>query len=562
MQEGGEQNPYVWNFDLCSVTLGNFKYRKMSLVRDYETLLDNPPAEPGVRGHVLPGAAGRPNASCRPPCRWTNAITSCLPTPRRHRRSRRPGPARSYIIQGPPGTGKSQTITNLIADYVARGKRVLFVCEKRAAIDVVYARLRQCGLGDLCCLIHDSQTDKKGFVMDLKQTYEGLLGARTRPAPAAQRRRKARGRTCWTGSRMSFGRWSSSTRQCRASPPHVGIPLRQLLRRGIELRGELPGTFALGARAPARLCHAGGGIASGSPRWRRSSRTSAATASWPSTRCGDLSPRLAQVDRPLELIAGVLQAAEKHFEAVEASLGRCGVPREAVANACRRPVAGGLCQAGLAGRARSGEWTCWTPLARRPGSLPRPRQRFRRQQAALAEARQATAAWRQKLPAAEVPVAIEQAKAFEQSFFAWLRPAWWRLRRILNESYDFRSHVVRPRWSQVLAALQKEYEELDKLDRQRKAIAEQFRLDGDVDGLIAHVQQLRKTIPGLAPWLGRIHAALVKAAKAPQIVAKIVEADEPLRSLAAELDKIMHQHADMSARSTPSRVEAGAGGLG
>jgi DNA polymerase III delta prime subunit len=44
----------------------------------------------------------------------------------------------SYIIQGPPGTGKSQTITNLIADYVARGKRVLFVCEKRAAIDVVF----------------------------------------------------------------------------------------------------------------------------------------------------------------------------------------------------------------------------------------------------------------------------------------------------------------------------------------------------------------------------------------------------------------------------------------
>ena len=53
----------------------------------------------------------------------------------------------SYIIQGPPGTGKSQTITNLIADYVARGKRVLFVCEKRAAIDerqrCVTRKLRQ-----------------------------------------------------------------------------------------------------------------------------------------------------------------------------------------------------------------------------------------------------------------------------------------------------------------------------------------------------------------------------------------------------------------------------------
>src|SRR5208282_4133143 len=84
--------------------------------------------------------------------------------------------AASYIIQGPPGTGKSQTITNLIADYVARGKRVLFVCEKRAAIDIVFHRLRQQGLDELCCLIHDSQTDKKAFILNLKQTYEKFLG--------------------------------------------------------------------------------------------------------------------------------------------------------------------------------------------------------------------------------------------------------------------------------------------------------------------------------------------------------------------------------------------------
>ncbi len=96
---------------------------------------------------------------------------------------------KSYIIQGPPGTGKSQTITNLIADYVARGKRVLFVCEKRAAIDVVYARLRQCGLADLCCLIHDSQTDKKEFVMGLKQTYETFL-AEEDESDAATKKRK------------------------------------------------------------------------------------------------------------------------------------------------------------------------------------------------------------------------------------------------------------------------------------------------------------------------------------------------------------------------------------
>src|SRR5581483_1720615 len=94
----------------------------------------------------------------------------------------------SFIIQGPPGTGKSQTITNLIADYVARGKRVLFVCEKRAAIDVVFHRLRQQGLDELCCLIHDSQTDKKAFVLNLKQTYEKWLAEPDGVEAARERR--------------------------------------------------------------------------------------------------------------------------------------------------------------------------------------------------------------------------------------------------------------------------------------------------------------------------------------------------------------------------------------
>ncbi len=51
-----------------------------------------------------------------------------------------------------------------------------FRCEKRAAIDVVYSRLKQCGLDRLCSIVHDSQSDKKEFVMDLKATYELFSG--------------------------------------------------------------------------------------------------------------------------------------------------------------------------------------------------------------------------------------------------------------------------------------------------------------------------------------------------------------------------------------------------
>lgn len=67
----------------------------------------------------------------------------------------------SMVIQGPPGTGKSQLICNLISDYLARGKKVLLVSQKRAALDVVYNRLKEHGIQDFVALIHDFKNDRK-----------------------------------------------------------------------------------------------------------------------------------------------------------------------------------------------------------------------------------------------------------------------------------------------------------------------------------------------------------------------------------------------------------------
>ncbi|SFD50482.1 AAA domain-containing protein [Spirosoma endophyticum] len=69
----------------------------------------------------------------------------------------------SLVVQGPPGTGKSQLIANLMADAAASGKRVLLVCQKRAALDVVQERLEQVGMGSFLALIHDFQDDRRAL---------------------------------------------------------------------------------------------------------------------------------------------------------------------------------------------------------------------------------------------------------------------------------------------------------------------------------------------------------------------------------------------------------------
>jgi len=73
----------------------------------------------------------------------------------------------NLVIEGPPGTGKSQTITNLIAAALARGKTVLFVAEKLAALEVVRRRLDDAGLGMFCLEVHSHKTKKGALSMML-----------------------------------------------------------------------------------------------------------------------------------------------------------------------------------------------------------------------------------------------------------------------------------------------------------------------------------------------------------------------------------------------------------
>lgn len=80
----------------------------------------------------------------------------------------------SLVVQGPPGTGKSQLICNLISDYVARGKKVLVVSQKRAALDVVYNRLNEHKITDFVALVHDFKNDRKEIYAKIDSQIERL----------------------------------------------------------------------------------------------------------------------------------------------------------------------------------------------------------------------------------------------------------------------------------------------------------------------------------------------------------------------------------------------------
>jgi very-short-patch-repair endonuclease len=169
------------------IVLANFAYAKLAMVRDLDVALDelvaheliaalagDEQAREAIRGQgpgpdAIPGPDQVPLADeflvLDADSSQNYAINAVLG-------------GQSLIIKGPPGTGKSQTIVNLIGSLIARGKKVLFVAEKRAAIEAVTKRLKQQNLGELVLDLHGGVSSRRAFAQAI-----GLALDASRNAP-------------------------------------------------------------------------------------------------------------------------------------------------------------------------------------------------------------------------------------------------------------------------------------------------------------------------------------------------------------------------------------------
>ncbi len=472
---GGEGHRYQWEIDLTQVTLANFNYKKMSLVRDYNQLIDE--AVPPPAFDRIFSIEPRELDAQAPPALPLAQLYSVVPADATQDAAvamARSG--RSFIIQGPPGTGKSQTITNLIADYAARGKRVLFVCEKRAALDVVFNRLKSAGLDRLSCLIHDSQEDKKAFVMDLKDSYERW----TKQDDGLDAIEVTRQRTLDALARQ-LGRIAAFEAATSRVPEATGASIRAIVRR----RAALPETEALGPSERERLPLLAEWDANRmlAERIHRTMAESFGLASLAEHPFAHLAPAIVASDRAYAEVEAAIGEAEQLINALDAAL-----EDEAILLSPDTRIADALLLVRAARQAVDTNLAGNLALLDAGSALSSD---FANGRAALERARgeadtaaEAAANWRDPLTPEDTQAALDQARRQEPGFFKFLSGTWRRLKRTVRERYDFTAHAVEPSITAVLERLAVRHAAAAADAEARRALAARFAT-ADADALAA-----------------------------------------------------------------------------
>jgi hypothetical protein len=536
-----ETNPFVWSFDMCSLTLANFNYRKMSLVQDYRSFLDDELENPAF--DELFSLNPKPQSKAGNRSLDFEKSYFIVPTDRSQMNAvLQAKEGFSYIIQGPPGTGKSQTITNLIADYAARGKRVLFVCEKRAAIDVVYHRLHQAGLEELSCLIHDSQTDKKAFVMDVKKTYESFISDKKDEGLEAEREQLASDLAAHLQRLKVFTSTISSSEEGKASLFDILNHMISLSEFKVEIaekdKEKLP-DYDFWQAQKERIEALDNAL-----------KEYNYPVIWSQFPFRNINAKISCEAKPLNVIAelsGVLKSFFsdlKELEELRPDFFELCVDFSDLKNLLK------FCQQSeeLGARSLLGLLDGNSHISRSLRSMFKD---FEKSEDKLKEAQEKTIHWQNKLELRDAESALSQAINFDAGIFRFVMPSYWNLRKVIKASYNFAAHAIKPRWVDILRELIEEHKCLKSLTRIKEKIAEGYGFEdiGETDSLL---KELRGDMTGsLKEW----KSFLCTSEGAITFVAKAASLFRQLGDIEKNFSRLLFGWQDFSCQELEKLVE-------
>ncbi|MFK8001632.1 MAG: AAA domain-containing protein [Polyangiales bacterium] len=547
-----------WAVDLTHQTLGNFNYRKMTLVRDFdEILLEDD-------GHEHPAFDTLFSLDARELSAVEDSdldplepfvVVPADPTQTAALHWARQG--KNAIIQGPPGTGKSQTITNLIADFAGQGKRVLFVCEKRAALDVVYHRLSQRGLDELSVLIHDSQSDKKPFLIELGATYErwlanvgqvgqdgpvGQSGAKTPKETPHERRAELSAKL--RAPLEALARFSESMNApADGSEVSTAALIRENLACGeapelnAEERELLPSHRACSAAKAKLRALDDALVESGASRV-----LSELPLLW-------LGSGILDSERPLGQLREGLDAIEEQLDAVDRA-------REHVrAGATATQLQEALALARQLREFKPSQFSLLDPSSTQSVRFAGAVSEREAAERALALAQDKTGAWKEKLAPSDLTPAIALARRSEALFilFRFFWPAWWTLRSLLNKRYDFAKHAIKPGWVAVLSELDEEYKTRNAVEEQDAKIARDFDISGGVPEFASTLAELRRS-DARTPFQEELVGEW--STGDGSVVRALAKAESQINALSTLVPKVFDESHDLPLESLSQHIES------
>ena len=465
-----------WDFDISSTILGNFNYRKMTLVRDYKSII----AEGQMADSFQKIFTNKPKEDLpeTQALESFNEVFHILPAdPTQMAAIEHAKNNISYIIQGPPGTGKSQTISNLIADFAARDKRVLFVCEKRAALDVVYHRLGQSGLKKLCCLIHDSQDDKKEFIRDLKDCYETLSLEEDTSVTVKRQSIIEELNKVLTDINKFYSQLNTKLTPDQSVNDLISRTVNLFHGSSSDINSE---------HIPDVQVYDKNKLSVDEIFTRVNEELN--NDSWYKTPFSILKKEILNEADPEGKVFDILNKLIPVFESLQSHISSAATDVQfdfedsinLLKTASQISTLKDKAHLFLVDKKSSAASTVYKNIATLRGLKTK-----------AENSQEKNVNWKEKLGPDETERAASIALNTEKSFFKFLMPSWWKLRKILNRDYDFSKHKLAPSWSEILKNLNEEHKAFARAETAEEKLCSDYNFT-DLEKELDEIEVVRE----------------------------------------------------------------------